>query len=167
MRQVEIERKYIIEMPDMARLREISGYEVTEIVQTYLLSEEGVTRRVRKRSYPERTEYTETVKIRIDKMSAEEREREISKEEYSELLKEMKPGTRPIKKHRHSFPFGDITVEIDVYPEWERSCIMETELVSCVDAPPLPPFIRIIREVTGERGYSNADMAHAFPKESL
>ena len=28
-------------------------------------------------------------------------------------IKEIKPDARPLKKARHSFPFGDITVEID------------------------------------------------------
>lgn len=167
MNQVEIERKYIIEMPDMTELSKLAGYCRSEITQTYLLSKPGEARRVRERRYCDASVYTETVKVRIDKMSSEEREREITESEYRELLCEMKSGTKPIKKTRHSFPYGEITVEIDVYPEWERSCIMETELPSRDATPTLPPFIKILREVTGERGYSNADMAASFPREII
>lgn len=167
MKQVEIERKYIIAMPKLELLRTISGYECSEIEQTYLKSEAQTTRRVRQRAYSDRTVYTETVKKRLDRLSAEECEREISENEYNELIKEIKPDTRPLKKTRHSFPFGDITVEIDVYPEWEHSCIMETELEAPNLAPELPSFIRILREVTGEWEYSNAGMAAKFPKEII
>ena len=165
--QVEIERKYIIELPCIEVLSRIDGYCRTEIVQTYLKSEDGVTRRVRKRSYPDGTAYTETSKIRLDKISSSEREREISEEEYLALLEDIKPGTRPIEKTRHSFPYGNITVEIDVYPEWERSCIMETELECREATPALPPFIKILREVTGELEYSNASMSCTFPNEII
>ena len=44
---MEIERKYMIAMPDAAFLESL-GY--TEIVQTYLLGENGSTERVRKRA---------------------------------------------------------------------------------------------------------------------
>lgn len=167
MNLIEIERKYIIELPCFESLSSLSGYCCTEIVQTYLKSGEGETRRVRKRSYPDRTVYTETMKKRLDKMSSSECEREISEEEYLSLLEDIKPGTHPIKKTRHSFPYGRITVEIDVYPEWERSCIMETELECREATPPLPPFIKILREVTGELEYSNASMSCAFPNEII
>ena len=165
MKQVEIERKYIIAMPSVDSLSACPDYTKTEIEQIYLSGDARVTHRIRKRCYPDRTVYTETKKIRLDKMSADEREREITGEEYQCLKKDMKPDTRPIKKTRHSFTYGDITAEIDIYPEWERCAIMETELKSREENPALPPFIRILREVTGEWEYSNAGMAHAFPSE--
>ncbi len=167
MNSVEIERKYIIAMPDLELISRLGGYERTEIIQTYLEGEPCETRRVRKRSYPDRTVYTETSKRRIGPISAIEREREISEEEYTELIKAIKHGTRPIKKCRHSFLYGKVTVEIDVYPEWQRSCIMETELESADDTPELPPFIEILHEVSGEHKYSNAAMAHSFPEEII
>ena len=54
---MEIERKYMIAMPDAAFLEEI-GY--TEIVQTYLLGAEGSTERVRKRGRAGNYAYTHT-----------------------------------------------------------------------------------------------------------
>ena len=167
MNQVEIERKYIIKMPDIDAISKQPGYSHSEIVQTYLAGGAGEVRRVRERSYPHGTVYTETVKVRIDKISSEEREREISESEYRELLLDIKPGTRAIKKTRHTFPYGEITVEIDVYAEWERSCIMEIELPGREYIPKIPSFIKILCEVTGEWKYSNAAMAAAFPSEII
>ena len=67
---VEIERKYVILMPDVTDMEKMQDYTVSDIVQIYLNSHLGVTHRVRSRKYGERIEYTETKKIRMDKMSA-------------------------------------------------------------------------------------------------
>ncbi len=164
-RGIEIERRFIIELPDICALEKMDKYTVSEIVQTYLASEEGTTRRVRKRTTLGTTRYYETVKTRIDKMSVIEDEGEISAEEYEALLPLISEGTRPIIKTRHAFPYNRKTVEIDVYPEWQRSAILEVELSSRDEEIVLPDFIRIIREVTGDRRYSNAGMSREFPIE--
>lgn len=164
---VEIERKYVIAMPDVARLAECEGYTVSGIEQTYLESAEGVTHRVRARRYAERTVYTETKKVRIDKMSAFEDEREIDGEEYLALLERRKHGTVTLRKTRHTFSFGGCTFEVDIYPEWTGSAILETELASRDEVVAFPDFIKVIAEVTGERCYSNAAMSHRFPAELI
>ena len=162
---IEIERKYIIKLPSLDAVREIYGYTHSEITQIYLESGEGVTHRVRKRVYGDRTSYTETVKTRIDKMSVVEDEREITEAEYSRLSERVKKGTRPVKKTRYTVPSGKHLIEIDVYPEWKHTCIMETELSDRGESVVIPDFISIVEEVTGRFEYSNASMARNFPKE--
>ena len=162
---VEIERKYVIRMPDLAELSRQGGYTVSEIEQTYLESEPNVTHRVRKRVYKDRTVYTETKKVRIDVMSAHEDEREISEGEYLELLKRRKDGTETLIKTRHTFVFLGQTFEVDIYPLWQKSAILETELSSRDKAVVFPGFITVIVEVTGEKKYSNASMSQKFPDE--
>lgn len=166
-RGIEIERKYIIQMPEVSMLASFDGYTESEIVQTYLSSEPGVTRRVRKRSFPDRTRYYETRKTRIDTISSVEEEGEISLEEYESLLPLIKDGTRPILKKRYTFVYKNQVFEIDVYPEWQRSAIMETELSSRDASPEIPEFIKIICEVTGNKAYSNASMSRLFPAEVI
>lgn len=162
---VEIERKYVILMPDFEKLAHYDGYECSEITQTYLSSYENVTRRVRKRVFADRTVYTETSKRRIDRLSAFEDEREIGEEEYEACLSEMAPGSTPVRKHRHVIYYSGACFEIDVYAQWQRSCIMETELSHRDETVKMPPDIRVIAEVTGDKKYSNAAMSRSFPKE--
>lgn len=162
---IEIERKYIIAMPDVERLSLLPSYTVSSITQTYLESEEGLTHRVRKRRFNDRIQYTETKKIRINKISVHELEREISEDEYMSLLPLIKKGTKHLQKNRHTFEHLGKTIEIDIYPDWERTCIMETELESEDECVIFPDFIEIIKEVTGDRRYSNAGMAESFPAE--
>ena len=164
---IETERKFVIERPQESLLRAQDGYTVSRITQTYLSSEPSVTHRVRRREYADRVVYTETRKIRISALSAIEEEREIDEATYEACLGRIKEGTRSVIKTRHTFPYGGHTVEIDVYPEWQKSCILEVELPSEDAALTLPPFLTLVREVTGDRSYSNAAMAHRFPEESI
>ena len=164
-KNVEIERKYIIKKPDVLALSTREEYTESEIVQIYLPSEKGETRRVRRRVYPDKTICTETRKIRIDNMSSTEIEREISTTEFDELSRNIKEGTSPIVKIRHTFLFCGQLFEIDVYPQWKHTAIMETELESREKQVKMPDFIKIICEVTGDKAYSNAGMSRKFPKE--
>ena len=80
---IEIERKFVIALPETEEMSSRDGYTSSEIEQTYLVSEPHVTRRVRARRYADRTVYTETKKVRIDKISSYEDEREIDEVECS------------------------------------------------------------------------------------
>ena len=162
---IEIERKYVIRMPDIDILKHRADYTVSEIRQTYLESEPDVTHRVRMRVYGDKVVFTETRKIRIDKISSHEDEREIDECTYKELLTRIKKGTRTLTKTRHTFCALTGTFEVDIYPEWQKSCILETELSSRTERAQLPDFIKVVREVTGERAYSNHSMSRSFPPE--
>lgn len=163
--QIEIERKFIIERPSLELLSTLDGYTESDIVQTYLSSEMRVTHRIRARSSEGVTVYTETKKTRVDKLSAIEEEREIDKVEYERLAALIAEGTRPIIKKRIILPHGKWLLEIDIYPEWTRTAILEVELASREEKPTFPDFIRVLTEVTGDKRYSNAGMSRAFPEE--
>ena len=162
---LEIERKYIIEMPNISLLFAQEGYTKSDITQIYLSSQKGETHRIRRRIFCDRDEYTETRKIRIDEMSVTEIETEINQTEFIKKAEKIEQGTVPVIKTRHTFVFDGQIFEIDIYPQWSHTAIMETELASRDDRVNMPPFIRIVREVTGEKGYSNAAMSRSFPDE--
>ena len=166
MEGIEIERKYIIEKPSWGKIALADGYTESHITQIYLNSDPGITHRIRKRCYSDgRVEYTETRKIRIDKISSIEDEREISKEEFLSLASNLRHGSAPLEKIRRTFSYLGNVIEIDEYPEWQRTCIMETELGERDECVELPDFIRIVKEVTGEKQYSNSSMSNRFPDE--
>lgn len=164
---IEIERKYIIELPDISLLRRADEFSESEILQIYLESVNGVTHRIRRRKMSENVSYTETKKVRIDKCSAFEDERRITHIEFDELRAKMDKNTSPIIKKRYTFVFRGQMFEIDVYPQWKRTAILETELDSREKSVDFPDFIRVLREVTGDRRYSNAGMSRSFPEETV
>ena len=165
MPNIEIERKYIIEMPSVSALAEMQDYSSSEILQIYLASVPRVTHRIRARKYENKTVYTETVKVRIDKISAHEDEHEISEAEFERLRLTRATDTRELIKTRHVFSYGGQLFEIDIYPEWQSTAILEAELTSRETAVEFPDCIRIVREVSGDKAYSNASMSRAFPTE--
>ena len=162
---LEIERKFIIKRPSLDVIRIMGKYDVSDIVQIYLASEDGVTHRIRSKSGKNGTRYYETKKTRIDGMTVIEDEREISDNDFFALAPFCARGSHPIRKQRHSFFFKEHIIEIDVYPQWKNTCIMEIELEKKDEEIIIPPFITVLREVTGIRAYSNASMSVVFPKE--
>ncbi len=162
---IEIERKYVIAMPDVDTMSAAEGYTSSDIVQIYLESAPHITHRVRSRTMNGITKYTETKKVRISGMSAYEDERQISENEFLTLRQSIAPGTTPVIKTRHTFVYHGQLFEVDIYPNWHSTAIMETELPSEDTITDIPPFIRIIKEVTGIKAYSNASMSREFPDE--
>lgn len=164
---LEIERKYIIRIPNEALLRLMNSYTESLITQTYLCPSPGETRRVRRREYADHTVFTKTTKRRVDGISSIECEDVITESEYLSLLHEIEPGTHPIEKKRKTFLCNGTVFEIDIYPEWKNICILETELEHPDDRPLPPDFIEILAEVTGEKRLSNHSLSRAFPDEDI
>ena len=159
---MEIERKYMIAMPDAGFLESVG---CTEIVQTYLVGEKGSTERVRKRGKKGEYVYTHTIKYKISNMSRREDEREISEAEYLELLKRADPERNTIEKRRYCYNYAGAMWEIDVFPFWQDKAFIEIELESETQAIDFPPEIRIIRELTDDKRYTNAALAKHIPED--
>ena len=159
----EIERKFLIQRPDDAWLE--AKCRGSHIIQTYLKSEApGYNERVRRREDKSAVVYTHTVKRRLSDLRREEREREISEEEYL-TLQRADPERRVIEKRRYVLDYGGKAFEIDVYPFWQDKAVMEIELTDETETVKLPPEIEIIKEVTRDRRYTNAALAKAIPAD--
>ncbi len=158
----EIERKYLIEYPD---LNILENYPKSEISQTYLKTNDGMTSRVRKRTTNGVTKYIFTEKKRITDVKCIENERELSSEEYEELLKLADTERRTVIKTRYCIPFNGRVVEVDLYPFWSDRAIAEVEMENEDEAVTLPEFIKVIREVTAEKAYKNYSIAKEIPDD--
>ena len=160
----EIERKFLIAMPDEAFLENCDRSEIT---QTYLRGEENITERVRKRVYRDKCEYTHTVKRKLNDMRRVEDEREIDENTYSELLERADPARQPIRKTRCCFEHGGKLWELDVFPFWKNQAYLEIELTDEGETFLLPPGIRLLREVTDDPRYTNAALSLEIPNEEI
>lgn len=56
-------------------------------------------------------------------------------------------------------------LEIDVYPFWEHTAVLEIELPDEGAPVSIPPQIRVLREVTADRRLKNAVLAQRIPDE--
>ena len=162
---MEIERKYLIKR----FFEKIEGETVWDIVQTYLVrSSPQIQRRVRKITVNgSETKYFYTEKNFLRAGVREEKEREISSEEYEKYLTEADKELTPIIKTRRIFDYKGQNFEMDEYPFSDELASVELELENENDGIELPPFLTVIKEVTSDSRYSNAAMALAnkFPED--
>ena len=156
---LEIERKYLIEYPDLRWLESLPNCRRVEIIQTYLLSKEGDELRVRQRGENGSYIYYKTCKRRITDTTRTEIEQRLSQEEYLQLLMEADPAKRPIRKTRWCLTYDNQYFELDVYPFWKDRAILEIELSHEGEAVRFPKELKLIREVTDDPSYSNAALA--------
>ena len=155
----EIERKFLIEYPDIAELEKLPNCQRVEIIQTYLTAPEGEESRVRQRGIDGNYIYFQTTKKKVTDLKRVEVERRLSQEEYLRLLMEADPACRPIRKTRYCLTYDNQYFEIDVYPFWKDKAILEIELATETTQVRFPKKIRVIREVTEDEAYKNASLA--------
>ena len=155
----EIERKYLIEYPDINWLETNPTCQRVEIIQTYLNSNNGDEVRIRQRGADGHYLYFKTVKRKISDVKRIETERRITQAEYCRLLMDADTTRRQIRKTRYCLTYGNQYFEIDVYPFWKDKAIAEIEL--CDENEPIvfPKEIKVIKEVTADDSYKNASLA--------
>ena len=158
----EIERKFLVEMPEEAFLEKC---ERSAITQTYLLGEPGTTERVRRRENAGGCEYTHTVKRKISDIRREETERVIEEAEYLALLERADPARRQIEKTRCCFEHGGMLWELDIFPFWEDRAVLEIELTDEKEAITFPEALHLMREVTDDPRYTNAALSLSLPED--
>ncbi|MBQ3056292.1 MAG: hypothetical protein IJC95_02245 [Clostridia bacterium] len=163
----EIEHKYLIAMPDRALFDALSPCRKMSITQTYLLAPAGETHRVRRVCENENVTFYETRKRRVSALRAVEEERPLTESEYQDLLTLQDPTRQPIEKLRYRVPYGGHTVEIDVYPFWQDRAIAEVEVEREGDFVALPPFIKVLAEVSDDKRYKNVNLARSVPKDDI
>lgn len=167
----EVERKFLIKMPDLEKLNELSNVQKVEILQTYL-KETGVGNvndeevRVRQRGDGTTFMFTKTIKRKISGLKRVEIERKISSEEYLKELMNADTSLHQIRKTRYCISYKNSYLELDVYPFWDDKAILEVELVNEDDEFHIPEFIEIIKEVTDNEVYKNYNLAKYMGKRS-
>lgn len=155
---LEIERKFLIEYPDLKALDEDPFCHRVEISQTYLEDSKG-SFRVRKRGENGDYLYFLTRKKKISGITRTETEVRINGQEYSDLMRSAKPPLKTIEKHRYCRIYKNRYFEIDVFPFWKDRALMEIELKSEDEEYELPGDIKVIREVSSEKKYTNKSIA--------
>lgn len=155
----EIERKFLIEYPDVSALEKLPNCQRVEIIQTYLTAAEGEESRVRQRGVDGNYIYFQTTKKKVTDLKRVEVERRLSKDEYLRLLMDADSNYRPIRKTRYCLTHNNQYFEIDIYPFWDDKAIMEIELADEKTEIHFPDTLKIIKEVTDDNDYKNASLA--------
>lgn len=165
---LEIERKWLIRMPDAALLREKAA-RVIEMQQVYLTGgNPNVSMRIRRSECGGAVTYHRNEKQRITDRVRIEREEEIDAKHYGILLGFADPKLRVIEKTRYCVPIGGgLTAEIDLFPFWNDRAFCEVELPAEDTPVTLPDWLSVVREVTDDKRYTNLALAREIPTEDI
>jgi len=154
----EIERKFLIEYPNLKKMQEYTSNKV-EIIQTYLEATSDQELRLRQRGDGKNFIYTKTRKWKVNNIKRVEFESRISKEEYLSLLMDNNSDIKQIRKTRYCMIYENQYIEIDLYPFSKDKAILEIELNEENQSIKLPDFIKVIKEVTEYAAYKNVNLA--------
>lgn len=160
----EIERKFLIEMPDVSYLESLPNCEKVKIVQTYLVSNEDEEVRIRQRGNNGSYTYSKTRKITVNPLKRIEIENRLTQEEYINELLNADLTRGQIIKDRYCLTYKNQYFEIDIYPFWKDKAIAEIELISEDQKIEIPNFINVIDEVTDNIDYKNSEIARMIKK---
>lgn len=152
---IEIERKYLVDVEG-----EIPNGNTCEIRQTYLKPVDGMERRLRMRGENGHNVYFLTSKKRIAADRSYEFERKIDVRRYKELLQEANLAKRTIVKQRCCFLWKNQYFELDKFIEPPMPHrLLEIEDAENAATVNMPPFVKVIKDVTGDPAYMNSNIA--------
>ena len=149
------ERKYVVEL-----VGEIPHCIESEITQTYLVAEPGCEVRLRRRAWQGKNVYVHTTKKNLANGEELVTERQIRSNLYQSLLQQADPYRQEIQKTRKSFIWKGQYFELDNFQRPVSGLmILETKGITEQEAVNFPPFIKVVKDVTGDAHYYNYNIA--------
>lgn len=152
--RIEEERKYIVELTG-----ELPECIESEITQTYLVAEPGCEVRLRHRVEDCNATNVHTTRRRISDTEELVTERIITNNLYEIMLQQADPYRRTIVKNRKSFIWQGQFFELDTYKKPIDIMILETKGIISHDDLKLPPCLKIVEDITGNKKYYAYNMA--------
>ena len=149
------EHRYIVELTD-----EVPECTVNDITQTYLVADPGIQIRLRRSIRDGKKVIVHTTRKRLHDNNLIETERQISNNLYETMLQQADPYRQTIRKRRCSFIWKGQYFELDDYHEpVSNLMILETKGVAEHEDVNFPPFLRVVRDITGNSQYDAYNIA--------
>lgn len=151
----EEERVYRVEITG-----EIPECIESDITQTYLTADPDCEVRLRRRQWQDQVVNVHRTKKRTPDGQVVETERQVSNSLYESLLQQADPYRQTIRKHRQSIIWRGQYFEIDTFQApVDNLVLLQTKGIAHEEPVNLPPFLRIVEEVTGNKRYYNYNIA--------
>ena len=151
---VEIERKWIIDKDNIGY--DLSDAEVLKIEQTYICFSPEI--RVRRINDGQQYSFAVKTNMTSDGMTRDEMEKNITKEEYENLVAKKEGNT--VYKTRYQLLDGDYLIAIDIFEEQlEGLAYLEIEFENQEEALNFETPDWVIKDVTDDVNYKNGYLA--------
>ncbi|MDO5132441.1 MAG: AAA family ATPase [Eubacteriales bacterium] len=155
----EFRRRYLIEYPDPDVLEGLADCHRVQIEQVYLRAGQDEEVRVRRRkSGDDEVFYLTRYKIEGGRKRLEA-EGKLSAREYQRSLGSADPSIPPVQKTRYCLTWQRQYYEIDLYPFWTDRAVLEVSLREEREEVKIPPFLHVLKEVTGDEEYEVSVLA--------
>lgn len=152
---IETERKYIVEV-----IGDIPDSIESDITQTYLVAEPGCEVRLRRRGWDNKFVNVHTTKKKISATEVLVTERQVSNNIYRSMLQQADPYRHTIHKLRKSFIWKGQFFQLDTYIDPTHDLtILESKGIADHEDVKFPPFLRLIKDITGDSQYDNYNIA--------
>lgn len=159
LKQVKRQAKYLVDLSktDIDFIREHG--KAMHIEQTYLASEKGVEKRVRKVAFNDCVYYLFSVfKIQEDGSKVIVSEKQVDKKLYESLLEFKDTKCVPIRKIRYYFAYRGEYFNLDVFEDNRESAILEINLGQEEDVT-IPDYVSVLEMVSNNEMYFNRNIA--------
>lgn len=151
------EKRYLVSIPNIGLLKEKTFCNKTNIVQTYLMSNDNTERRIRQRGINGNYVYTYTEKR--NRTTKERIGRIISEKEYAYLMNQADTSLHLIKKERYCFVYNNQYFSLDIYPFCQDKAILGIDYIDEEANIDIPSFFNVIKDVSNDLSYRNYNLA--------
>jgi CYTH domain-containing protein len=167
--KLERERKFLVKfLSSWVQLADLLDniVAINRIYQTYLVPHKGEQAvRIRKTiegfTGKTKTYFEFNQKHPVETGVHQEKEHKISESEYEKLLLDADPKKCEVQKTRFVFEWHEQVFELDIFKEHLKGlAILELEMSDIKDVVDLPDFLEVIKEVTGDKRFSNYILAN-------
>lgn len=158
---LEIERRFLIEYPDVEYIKTLPNTNYVNISQAYVKADFNY-HRMRKRGRDGDDIYMVSSKVTFDDMTRLEVEYRIEEEEYLDSIK----NNKVLSKVRYLIVYKDKYFELDVFPFWKDKALLEIELQTSHEEFEIPPYLKVIKEVTADKEYRNFNLCKVYGEQN-
>lgn len=149
-----IEKKYLINIPDISYLDKLGGCSKVKMTLTYLNgSSEQCDVKLLLRDEDGKKFYQKITKGNNKKSTIS-----LSAEEYIDELDNKMPDRNPIIKYRYSFIYHSVYYKIDIFEDKDFS-ILEVDLLNSHETVHFPSFIEVLKDISDDPNYKNYNLS--------
>lgn len=152
-------RKFLIDYPDVDKLKSLKNCERVDIIQTYLKSSSGKEIRIRQRGKDGHYIYFQKMERDPSGKEKIEIERRLDKDEYLKMLMDADTSMKQIRKTRYCLAYGIQYAEVDIFPFWKDKAILSIAIRDENDALIIPKDFHVIQEITEDPSFRNIALA--------
>ena len=152
--------KYLVEVNDdmLEKIKKEANYSNIHIEQHYLISTNGLERRIRRRdkngsslySYSEANYLSTNERIKTDRV--------LSERQYYDLTAEIDPKLNQINKERYSFICDNLFFKLDIFDFDKTMGLLSVQVAEDQDVH-IPDYIKVVKDVSNNGSYKNYHLA--------